>query len=156
MLKDNTTKVQLVKPFNGVFKFENNKADLFHHEHVKVCCEHNDQTICQVVMPHGFRLFRVAISSFREHFTLEKHPQPEAAQEARTEGLQASQASEHEQPQPTAQWMERRQFRTQTWTTIEKPPLSEDFKEGLATKPTRKETSKVTPVGPRPPKEPPA
>jgi hypothetical protein len=117
VLKDNATKVQLVKPFNGVFKFENNKADLFLHERVKVCCEHNDQTVCQVVMPHGFRLFRVSIASFREHFTLEKHPQPEAAQEARTEGQQASQESEHVQHQPAPE---------------PEPVISEAVKEALA------------------------
>jgi hypothetical protein len=113
--KDNATRVQLVKPFNGVFKFENNKVDLFLHERVKVCCEHNDQTICQVMMPHGFRLFRVSITSFREHFTLEKHPQPEAAQEAKPEGQQASQAVEHEQHQ-----------------TAPEPVTSESVKEALA------------------------
>jgi len=95
--------VQKVGIKDGRCKLLNEAVNLFLQERVKIVTKVKDQTVLQVVVPHGFDFFRVASNKLTSLFTRENDLQPEQPPKPPTEGA-----------------------------VDEQQALSEDYKEGLA------------------------
>ena len=115
---DTQFRVQKVVIKDGRWALLNEPVTLYLLERVKIVTEVKDQTILQVVVPHGFDFFRVASNKRTSLFSRESDLQQEQPTQPPTEKAndQGDQIDQTTTPTPVEQ----------------QPPLSEDFKEGLA------------------------
>lgn len=105
--------VQKVVIKAGRWALLNEPVTLYLLERVKIVTEVKDQTILQVVVPHGFDFFRVASNKLTSLFTRERD------------------LHQGQPPHPAEEG--EKTIQDATWTSVdEQPPLSEDFKEGMA------------------------